>query len=70
MYKEDLALNNLQWLICHKTQSNSSNQIRMIFDMMDEKSTNTPGQYASRNYEEERQTPQISRIEASRYHIV
>ena len=22
MYKVDLALNNLQWLICHKTQSN------------------------------------------------
>ena len=21
-YKEDLALNNLQWLICHKTQPN------------------------------------------------
>ena len=21
MYKEDLALNNLQWLICHKTKS-------------------------------------------------
>ena len=21
MYKEDLALNNLQWLICHKTQT-------------------------------------------------
>ena len=21
MYKEDLALNNLQWLICHKTPS-------------------------------------------------
>ena len=20
MYKEDLELNNLQWLICHKTQ--------------------------------------------------
>ena len=20
MYKEDLALNNLQWLICHQTQ--------------------------------------------------
>ena len=20
MYKEELALNNLQWLICHKTQ--------------------------------------------------
>ena len=24
MYKEDLALNNLQWLICHKTQSNQT----------------------------------------------
>ena len=24
MYKEDLALNNLQWLICHKTQSNQA----------------------------------------------
>ena len=22
MYKEDLALNNLQWLICHKTKQN------------------------------------------------
>ena len=22
MYKEDLALNNRQWLICHKTQPN------------------------------------------------
>ena len=22
MYKADLALNNLQWLICHKTQLN------------------------------------------------
>ena len=21
MYKEDLALNNLQWLICHKSKS-------------------------------------------------
>ena len=21
MYKDDLALNNLQWLICHKTQT-------------------------------------------------
>ena len=25
MYKEDLALNNLQWLICHETQSNHPN---------------------------------------------
>ena len=24
MYKEDLALNNLQWLICHKTLQNQS----------------------------------------------
>ena len=22
MYKEDLALNNLQWFMCHKTQPN------------------------------------------------
>ena len=22
MYKDDLALNNLQWLICHKTKPN------------------------------------------------
>ena len=26
MYKEDLTLNNLQWLICHKTQSNPTKQ--------------------------------------------
>ena len=26
MYKENLALNNLQWLICHKIKSNRSNQ--------------------------------------------
>ena len=25
MYKEDLALNNQQWLICHKTQPNPTN---------------------------------------------
>ena len=24
MQKEDLALNNLQWLMCHKTQPNQS----------------------------------------------
>ena len=24
MYKEDLALINLQWLICHKTQPNQT----------------------------------------------
>ena len=27
MYKEDLALNNLQWIICHKTQRNQPNLI-------------------------------------------
>ena len=31
MYKEDLALNNLQWLICHKTQPN---QIKYILIYM------------------------------------
>ena len=25
MYKEDLALNNLQWLICHKTKPQQTN---------------------------------------------
>ena len=25
MYKEDLAFNNLQWLICHQTKPNSDN---------------------------------------------
>ena len=24
MYKEDLALNNLQWLICYKTKPNQT----------------------------------------------
>ena len=30
MYKEDLALNNLQWLICHKTQPNQIIYIKYI----------------------------------------
>ena len=30
MYKEDLALNNLQWLICHKTQPNQTELIQCI----------------------------------------
>ena len=25
MYKQDLALNNLEWLICHKTQPTNFN---------------------------------------------
>ena len=29
MYKEDLALNNLQWLICHKTKPNHIYSIYM-----------------------------------------
>ena len=33
MYKEDLALNNQQWLMCHKTQPN---QILYIFNMYEE----------------------------------
>ena len=24
MYKEDLAINNLKWLICHKTKPNQT----------------------------------------------
>ena len=31
MYKEDLALNNLQWLICHKNKPKPNpNQIRTL----------------------------------------
>ena len=26
IYKEDLALNNLRWLMCHKTQPNKETQ--------------------------------------------
>ena len=29
MYKEDLALNDLQWLICHKTQTKPKQTIYM-----------------------------------------
>ena len=31
MYKEDVALNNLQWLICHKTKPNQTKSY--IFDI-------------------------------------
>ena len=27
MYKEDLSLDNLQWLICHKTRPNQTIQL-------------------------------------------
>ena len=30
MYKLDLALNNLQWLICHKIKSNQGVQTALI----------------------------------------
>ena len=30
MYEEDSALNNLQWLICHKTQPNQTNEINSL----------------------------------------
>ena len=30
MYKEDLALNNLQWLVCHKTKLNQIVNIQYI----------------------------------------
>ena len=30
MYKEDLALNNQQWLICHKTQINEQTIIKCV----------------------------------------
>ena len=31
MYKEDFALNNRQWLICHKTQSNQILYIEYMY---------------------------------------
>ena len=31
MYKKDLALNNLQWLICHKTQPNQTKHALMYY---------------------------------------
>ena len=30
MYKEDLALNNQQWLICHKTKPNTKDNYSWI----------------------------------------
>ena len=31
MYKIDLVLNNLQWLICHKTHPNQTKRVKMNF---------------------------------------
>ena len=33
MYKEDLALNNLQWLICLKTKPNKPNSLSLSFSL-------------------------------------
>ena len=30
MYKKDLALNNLQWLICHKNQPNQTKLNKLL----------------------------------------
>ena len=30
MHKHDLALNNLQWLICHKTQPTEMDNLKKI----------------------------------------
>ena len=32
MYKEDFALNNLQWLICYKTKPNQSYTLDMCIN--------------------------------------
>ena len=36
MYKEDLALNNLQVLICHKTKPNLYTQFLIMLSSLDE----------------------------------
>ena len=33
IYKEDLVLNNLQWLLCHKTQPNQSEELHYQFSI-------------------------------------
>ena len=33
MNKEDLALNNLQWFICHKTKPNYLNECEQVTDI-------------------------------------
>ena len=36
IYKKNLALNNLQWLICHKIQSNHQTKILTILSKVNE----------------------------------
>ena len=39
MYKQDLVLNNLQWLICHKTKPNLlRNYISLVISQTDKRS--------------------------------
>ena len=33
MYKQDLALNHLQWLVCPKNKANKPNSVREIFEV-------------------------------------
>ena len=35
MYKKDLALNNLQWLICHKTKPSQAKSFLVAFSFLD-----------------------------------
>ena len=34
MYKENLTLNNLQWLICHKTQQNNTEYYQEVPNLL------------------------------------
>ena len=41
MYKKDFALNDLQWLMCHKTKENPTNYIgRMMHQYVTDPSNN------------------------------
>ena len=41
LYKEDLALNNLQWLICHQTKPNQTKS-RLIYTYKQDLALNSP----------------------------
>ena len=34
MYKEDLALNNLQWLICHKIKTHKQTELILVLRLI------------------------------------
>ena len=54
MYKEDLALNNQQWLICHKIKPNQTkpnqNVLRTSVDLMKENGFTLKKKTESRQY--------------------